>query len=118
MTIHEAAADYLAAKRGALQYVEVSELGDQRIYYFGYLNGEELVELAPHVFSGGEPGGISMYLEAFAICARNESGAKIFNEVNRHEVYTRWDPWLVQRIVEQMGVLDAGQEIEAETKKG
>lgn len=106
-SIHEAAKQHSEQKRGELQSIPIPEFGEGfAIYYYRYLTGAELVELLPFV-NWDDPRDTDQRIlfEALALAARDESGNRLFNATNKHQIARDWDFLLVERIVLEMGIL-------------
>lgn len=117
-TIHELAKEHFRSLRGELQSIEVEELGGARVYYYQRLKGSEVARLVPFInMANPNRSDYELVFEAFAVAARDETGAPLFTQVNKGEIREAWDWELVSSLVDRMGVLRQIFVADEDTKK-
>lgn len=108
---------FKATGRGELKSVPVPEWGDDcRIYFYPSLNVGEIEQIAPFIGVNSQ----TMYLKTFLLSARDEKGERLWSMAAEDDIRSgtsQLDPMLINRIVDDMGVLKDNEDAEALAKK-
>ena len=101
--LHDAAMAHATRTRGELQKIVVDEWDGSEVYFYPVFNLEEMAAIQQALEDGGEFMGKA---EVFILGARDASGARLFNRVNRKQVVEDYDSAVVSAIADRMGGLD------------
>jgi len=95
------AQEQFKSTRGELQYVEVPEWENRKVFYYSVPNVDEFIRLSKDISRDESTEAV---LTAFMLFARDENGKRLFGEHNRKTIREFFDARVVSRIVGEMGV--------------
>ena len=101
----------MSEARGELQELEVKEWALEdgnhpKIYYYSKPNVAEFLRITNALPANVERQDYRVIVEVFQVMALNKDGKRLFSDVDTDNLYSKYDPDVIGRLVGRMGVLD------------